>query len=128
MNVGSWSRIRGFSIRNPVPRAEGHLEADPRRVRRRVRGAGEHGADLIGEVVDVYLHLVQARCHGEVQQQVDPDQVRRRVRGAGEHGADLIGEVVDVYLHLVQARCHGEVQQQVDPDHAAPPRGEGKRV
>ena len=38
--------------------------------------AGLHGVDLTAVVLDVYLHLVEARHrHGEAQQPVDPDHV-----------------------------------------------------
>ena len=66
--------VHNQDVGDPVARAGCHLEQDPCGVRRSVGRARWHRMDLAGEVVDVHLHLVEARLrHGEAKQPVDPD-------------------------------------------------------
>ena len=61
-------------VGDPVTGAEGRLEDDPCGGGRRVGRARWYRMDLTGEVIDVHLHLVEARRrHGEAQQPVHPD-------------------------------------------------------
>ena len=73
VNLGPWSKPSTSGTWHPVPRAQGHVEDDQRRVRHRYGTceAGWHGAHLAGKGVDEYLHLVKARRrHREAQQQL----------------------------------------------------------
>jgi len=89
-------------VRDPVARTEGHLEDDLRRVRRRVSGPGGHRVDLAREVVDVHLHLVEARRrHGQSHEPVDPDHAtparreRERVKQTARSHVIGLGALAD---------------------------------